>query len=89
MNAILEKHFSVQDQWTDSVKAFHMAVWTGEHDLEIAKLVSLLPASLDSQPTQMQRRISDIFPPILHVMQRKDSEAHQLTMHQKRKEEIQ
>ena len=88
MGAILEKHFHNQDEWTDAVKAFRTALWTGEHDVEINKLASLLPAALDSQPSQMQRRISEVFPPILTVMQQKDSEAHQLTMQQKRKEEL-
>ena len=88
IHAIVEKHFHSQDEWTDAVKAFRTALWTGEHDSEVTKLVSLLPAALDSQPTQMQRRISEIFPPILTVMQQKDSEAHQLTMTQQRKDEL-
>ena len=88
MNAIVEKHFHNQDEWGDSVKAFRTALWTGEHDVEITKLANLLPAALDAQPTQMQRRISEIFPPILTVMQQKDSEAHQLTVRQGRKQEL-
>ena len=36
----------------------------------------------------MQRIISEIFLPIVQVMQQKDAEAHPLTMQQKRKEEI-
>ena len=88
IHAIVEKHFHSPDEWTDAVKVFRTAVWTGEHDSEIAKLGSLLPASLDSQPTQMQRRISEIFSPILTVMQQKDSAAHQLTVREQRKEEV-
>ena len=88
MNAIIEKHFHNEDEWTDAIKAFRPAWWNGEHDLEITKLASLLPASLDGQPTQMQRRISETFPPILAVMQQKESEAHQLTVRQKRQEEV-
>ena len=53
-----------------------------------AALVPMLAASLDSQPTQTQRRISEMFSPILSRMQQKDSEAHQLTMAQERTEGV-
>ena len=87
MDAILERTFGAKENWSDSVRAFRIAIWAGEHDPDISKLAALLPASLDSQPTQMQRRICETFPPLLAIIQQKDSEAHRLTMQQKNKEE--
>ena len=86
-NAILEKHFDVPSRWTDSVKAFDAALWSGEYDTELSKLSSLLPGTLDTQPSQFQRRVSEMFPPLLHLLQTKDTEAARLTSQSEREAE--
>ena len=78
MDTILEKNFDQPTRWADSVKAFHAGLWTGDHDTELCKLNSLLPAPLDAQPSQMQKRLCDMFPPLLHLLQTKESEAARL-----------
>ena len=54
------------------------ALWCGEHDLEIIRLSSVFPATLDSQPLQMQKRISEMFAPLLAVVQQRDTGAQRL-----------
>ncbi len=54
------------------------ALWCGDHDLEIIRLSSMFPATLDGQPVQMQKRISEMFAPLLAVVQQRDTEAHRL-----------
>ena len=54
------------------------AVWSGDHDLEIVRLSSVFPTTLDGQPLQMQKRISEMFAPLLAVVQQRDTEAQRL-----------
>ena len=54
------------------------ALWCGDHDPEIIRLSSVFPATLDGQPLQMQKRISEMFAPLLAVVQQRDTEAQRL-----------
>ena len=54
LDGVLEQHFGSKEAWSDSIKTTHKAIWSGEFDHEIAKLGSLLPSTLDGQPTQMR-----------------------------------
>ena len=78
VDSILERNFDQQARWSDGTNTSHSAVWTGEYDTELAKLCSLLPGALDSQPMQLQKRLSEMFPALLHLLQTKDSEAARL-----------
>ena len=78
VDSLVERNFDIPSRWNDSVRSFHTALWLGEYDVEITKLSSLLPASLDTQPSQMQRRISEMFPPLLQILQAKETEASRL-----------
>ena len=85
--AILEKHLSVQDQWTDSVKVFQTAGWTGEGDLEIATFADPPRSKFGFATHTDAACILEIFLSILQVMQQNDAEGHQLII-QKRMKEI-
>ena len=87
MDSVLERHFGMRDQWSDSVRALHRAVWVGDHDLEIVRLSALLPATLDGQPIQFQKKLSELFSPILTVMQQRDTEAQRLQTAAERQKE--
>ena len=54
------------------------AVWNGDHDFEIIRLSTVFPATLDSQPLQMQKRLGEMFAPLLAVLQQRDTEAQRL-----------
>jgi hypothetical protein len=46
--------------------------------MEIARMSALFPAGMDAQPLQMQKRIQEMFAPLLQVMQQRDTEAQRL-----------
>ena len=48
MDSILEQNLGSPDQWPDAAKVFSRSVWLGKYDMELGKLSSSLPASLDS-----------------------------------------
>ena len=64
------------------------ALWCGDHDLELIRLSSVFPATLDSQPLQMQKRISEMFAPLLAVVQQRDTEAQRLQTASERNEAL-
>ena len=51
-------------------------LWSGDHDMEILRLSTVFPETLDGQPLQMQKRIGEMFAPLLAVVQQCDTEAH-------------
>ena len=87
MDAVLERNFEGQANWNDGVKFLHRNIWIGEHDQEIVRLSSLLPSTMDSQPLQMQKRLGEMFTPLLHLIQARTTEAQQLQTDRKLKEE--
>ena len=78
MKNALERLFDAECGWPDSVRALYRAVWVGDHDVELCKLGSLFPANLDTQPVQLQKKLMELFSPILTLMQQKESEAARL-----------
>ena len=54
------------------------SLWCGDYDLEIVRLSTVFPATLDGQPLQMQKRITEMFAPLLAVVQQRDTEAQRL-----------
>ncbi len=54
------------------------SLWCGDYDLEIVHLSSVFPATLGGQPLHMQKRITDMFAPLLAVVQQPDTEAQRL-----------
>ena len=87
VEACLEKHFDQKSRWPDGVKTFYVGFMVGESDPELAKLSCLFPAALDSQPMQLQKRLCEMFPPLLHLLQTKDSEAARLASAQEKQAE--
>ena len=78
LTAVLEKLFDSKDRWSDSVRTLHRAIWVGEHDLEVLRMCTLFPATFDGQPQQMQKRVAELFPPILTLLQQKETDASRL-----------
>ena len=78
LDTIMEKLFDTRDRWTDSVKSLNRSIWAGEHDVEIMRMSHLFPATMDGQPMQLQKRISEMFPPIITLLQQRDTEASRL-----------
>ena len=78
LDTIMEKLFDTKDRWTDSVKSLNRSIWAGEHDVEIMRMSHLFPATMDGQPMQLQKRISEMFPPIITLLQQRDTEASRL-----------
>ena len=74
----LEKVFGFEATWHDTVKALYRAVWCGEHDVELRRLSNLLSGNLDTQPLQIQRKLCELFTPILTLMQLRETEASRL-----------
>ena len=66
----------------------HRSIWAGDHDGEILRLSTTFPAALDSQPLQMQRRIGEMFTPLLTAMQQRDTEAQRLQTSAEKQEAI-
>eukprot|EP00959_Pyramimonas_sp_CCMP1952_P126253 2640528-Pyramimonas_sp.AAC.1 len=62
----MDRTFGPPASWSDSVRALNKAVWTGEHDAEIAKLASTMPSSLDA--IQIERRLAESFQPMVHLV---------------------
>ncbi len=54
------------------------SLWFGDYDLEILRLSNVFPATMDAQPMQMQKRISEMFVPLLATVQQRDTEAQRL-----------
>ena len=54
------------------------SLWSGEYDLEILRMSNLFPATLDAQPLNMQKRIQEMFGPLLSAVQQRDTEAQRL-----------
>ncbi len=65
------------------------STWLGEHDLEILRMSSIFPANLDAQPLQVQKRLAEMFSPLLSAMQQRDTEAQRLQTQQEKKVELQ
>ena len=54
------------------------SLWSGDYDLEILRLSNVFPATLDGQPLHMQKRIQEMFAPLLAAVQQRDTEAQRL-----------
>ena len=76
MDTALERNFGSIDTWSDAVKAFSRAVWSGEYDQELGKLSAALPATLDSQPFAMQKRLLESFGPLTHLLHVSSQQRH-------------
>ena len=74
----LEKVFGFEATWHDTVKALYRAVWCGEHDVELCRLSNVLSGNLDTQPIQLHRKLTELFSPILTLMQLRETEASRL-----------
>jgi hypothetical protein len=64
------------------------AIWCGDHDAEILRLSTTFPGSLDGQPLQMQKKIQELFSPLLAALQQRDTEAQRLQTAAEKKAEI-
>ncbi len=64
------------------------AIWTGDHDIEIVRMSTLIPANLDSQPLQMQEHLAEMFAHLLAVVQQRDTEAQRLQTASERNEAL-
>ena len=78
MDSALERNFGSIDTWPDAVKSFSRAVWSGEYDQDLGNLSAALPATLDSQPFAMQKRLLESFSPLTHLLHVRDTEAQRL-----------
>ena len=70
------------------MKAFSRAVWSGEYDQELGKLSVALPATLDSQPFAMQKRLLESFGPLTHLLHVRDTAAQRLQTAGEKAEEL-
>ena len=64
-----------------SNRALSMAnqvLWCGDYDLEILRLSNVFPATLDAQPIQMQKRITEMLPPLVAAVQQRGTVALRL-----------
>ena len=78
LQSIMERLFGPRVQWPDSVRSLDRAIWTGDHDQEIGKISSVMPSSMDAQPLLLQKRLSELFTPLLQVIQARETEAQRL-----------
>ena len=76
MDSAMEHLFKSKTSWNDSVKSLHRGIWTGDHDSDIMKLAAVIPAVLDNQGVNMQKRLCELFPPFrpLLLAQQADSQ---------------
>lgn len=74
----LEKLFDCKERWGDGVRSLHRAVWSGEHDTLLHKLSMVFPSTLDNQPGQMQRRLMEMFTPLITLQQQQETAAARL-----------
>ena len=63
-------------------------LWSGSFDVEILRLSTVFPATLDGQPLQMQKRIGETFAPLLAVLQQHDTEAQRLQSAAERQDDL-
>ena len=84
----MERMFDSKPSWTDAVRATHRAIWTGEHDAEIAKMASVLPPTLDNQPAAMQKRLAELFTPFRPLLHSQRAEAQQMVNESQKKAEL-
>ena len=86
VDSVLLKEFGPMESWSDSVKATWKSTWTGEFDVELSKMSSLLPSNLDGQPHQMQARVKELFTPMQQLLHARQSEAQRMHTTQAEKE---
>ena len=63
-------------------------LWSGDYDMEILRLSTVFPATLDGQPLQMQQCIGEMFAPLLAVAQQRDTEAQRLQNAAEKQEDL-
>ena len=86
IDTVLTKEFGPKESWNDSVKAAWKSTWTGEFDVELSKMSSLLPSNLDGQPHQMQARVKELFNPVQQLLHARQTEAQRLHATQQERE---
>jgi hypothetical protein len=57
VDALLEAELGHSSSWPDSATCVHREIWTGEHDVELARLAMQLPANLENTPHILQRHL--------------------------------
>ncbi len=87
LDVALGRAFDGRDAWPDSVKATHRSIWAGDHDVELAKLCSVLPSNMDAQPSVMQKRLLEGLTPLVQVIEARGTEAQRLQTAQEKKDE--
>eukprot|EP00971_Amphidinium_carterae_P193878 3846899-Amphidinium_carterae.2 len=77
LEATLVKHFGSKPGWSNAVLSIHRSIWAGDHDLELCKLSSVIPATFDRTPPEMLKRLSE-WPVVQNLVQSQSSEADRL-----------
>ena len=71
---------------TDCIEVLRRAIWVGDHDAEITKLCSVLPAQLDANVEEFRNRLLEQFTPFMHLKFALQSEAQRLVTEQEKVE---
>ena len=86
IHTVLEKEFGPKEGWRDSAKATNKSLWTGDYDVELSKMSSVLPSNLDGQPHQMQARLKELFTPVQQLLHARQTEAQRMHATQEERE---